>query len=92
MLLPRAFSALYRNNYEARIARPDAPVHAAPGCYRHQPFRKAFQPARGAKPTPYALYSFEFTASHRAVKRRSAQTDMNRKLCERIANAEKVMI
>ena len=60
-----------------------------PGCDRHQPFRKAFQLARGAEPAPYALYSLEFTASHHAVTRRSPQTAMNLKRCEQIANARK---
>jgi len=43
----------------------------------------------GHEPAPSALYSLEFTASHHAVKRRSALTDMNLKLCERIAKARK---
>jgi hypothetical protein len=50
---------------------------------------KPFNLLGGYEPAPYAPYSLEFIASHRAVKRRSAQTDMNLKRCEQIANARK---
>ena len=51
---------------------------------------KPFNLLGGHEPAPYyALYSLEFTASHHAVTRRSAQTAMNLKRCEQKANARK---
>jgi hypothetical protein len=50
---------------------------------------KPFNLLGGREPAPYALCSLEFTAGHRAVKRRSAQTAMKFELCEQMANAGK---
>jgi len=50
---------------------------------------KPFNLLGGHEPATYAPYSLEFIASHRAVKRRSAQTAMNLKRREQIANARK---